>query len=313
LFFPGKPPDDDDGADNDLESDLGATVVSEFPRKSDLEQDREDSESVATSSADSRTRIDDASARTSVTSTSSFGPSSPLLSLGTGVAEAVAAIKEENESEEPESKSLVEESRRPPQVSTDETTTEATVRPARHSHSVAPLVSVSKALGEASRRKSAHGSPLIPTPHGGGIVQPQLPQLNSRAESTGKRASVAESASTHSTNATNSASPVISSSGVTPLAGMSTTSLHRSSVQPSLPKLSIKTSTERPPMNETSPTNSPLAIQSPILPPPPTPPRNPRDHSLLEFIYSEMLASRFINVAPLSLLANTLGIHFKGG
>ncbi|TFK74840.1 hypothetical protein BDN72DRAFT_634881 [Pluteus cervinus] len=43
----------------------------------------------------------------------------------------------------------------------------------------------------------------------------------------------------------------------------------------------------------------------------PKKPTNPRDHSLLETIYLEMLASRFINHAPLSILANSLGLHFK--
>jgi hypothetical protein len=44
----------------------------------------------------------------------------------------------------------------------------------------------------------------------------------------------------------------------------------------------------------------------------PKAPPNPRDHSLLEGIYNEMNAARFINLAPLSLLANMVGLHFKG-
>jgi hypothetical protein len=44
----------------------------------------------------------------------------------------------------------------------------------------------------------------------------------------------------------------------------------------------------------------------------PTPPINPRDHSLLENIYAQMLASRFINSSPLAILANSLGVYFKG-
>ncbi|THH27875.1 hypothetical protein EUX98_g6306 [Antrodiella citrinella] len=40
-------------------------------------------------------------------------------------------------------------------------------------------------------------------------------------------------------------------------------------------------------------------------------PVNPRDHSTLEFIYNEMHAARFINLEPLSLLANTLTLYFK--
>ncbi|KAJ7134713.1 hypothetical protein C8R44DRAFT_849205 [Mycena epipterygia] len=43
----------------------------------------------------------------------------------------------------------------------------------------------------------------------------------------------------------------------------------------------------------------------------PKAPPNPRDHSLLEGIYNEMNAMRFINLSPLSLLANLVGLHFK--
>lgn len=40
-------------------------------------------------------------------------------------------------------------------------------------------------------------------------------------------------------------------------------------------------------------------------------PLNPRDHSLLEHIYTEMHAARFINLSPLSLLANSLPVYFN--
>src|SRR6266702_38070 len=40
-------------------------------------------------------------------------------------------------------------------------------------------------------------------------------------------------------------------------------------------------------------------------------PLNPRDHSLLEYIYSEMHAARFINLSPLSLLAHSLPLYFE--
>ncbi|KAF9450567.1 hypothetical protein P691DRAFT_758075 [Macrolepiota fuliginosa MF-IS2] len=39
-------------------------------------------------------------------------------------------------------------------------------------------------------------------------------------------------------------------------------------------------------------------------------PRNPRDHTMLEAIYSEMLSSKFINITPLSILQNYLEYHF---
>lgn len=41
-------------------------------------------------------------------------------------------------------------------------------------------------------------------------------------------------------------------------------------------------------------------------------PVNPRDHSVLEYIYNEMHSARFINLEPLSLLGNTLSLYFKG-
>ncbi|KAI0036507.1 hypothetical protein K488DRAFT_81951 [Vararia minispora EC-137] len=39
--------------------------------------------------------------------------------------------------------------------------------------------------------------------------------------------------------------------------------------------------------------------------------QDPRDHALLEHIYNEMHAERWVNLAPLSLLANALPLHFK--
>lgn len=54
-------------------------------------------------------------------------------------------------------------------------------------------------------------------------------------------------------------------------------------------------------------------LQPPDLPSAlPKPPINPRDHTILEMIYTEMLSSRFINMSPLSLLGNLLSLHFKG-
>lgn len=43
----------------------------------------------------------------------------------------------------------------------------------------------------------------------------------------------------------------------------------------------------------------------------PKPPNNPRDHTILETIYTEMLSSRFINTSPLSLLGSSLSLYFK--
>ncbi|KAG6849932.1 hypothetical protein H0H93_003461 [Arthromyces matolae] len=43
----------------------------------------------------------------------------------------------------------------------------------------------------------------------------------------------------------------------------------------------------------------------------PKAPPNPRDHSLLEGIYTQLLGSRFINISPLALLANYVGFYFQ--
>jgi hypothetical protein len=57
-----------------------------------------------------------------------------------------------------------------------------------------------------------------------------------------------------------------------------------------------------------SPTGSTSLLRTlPCIPP------NPSDHSLLERIYKEMHAARCINLSPLSLLASSLTVYFKGG
>lgn len=62
-----------------------------------------------------------------------------------------------------------------------------------------------------------------------------------------------------------------------------------------------------------------IPLQATVSPPPPPPkerrivevPPDPRDHSILETIYNEMHAERFINLSPLSLLADAVGSWFK--
>ena len=44
----------------------------------------------------------------------------------------------------------------------------------------------------------------------------------------------------------------------------------------------------------------------------PPPSSDPRDHSVLEHIYNEMHAARFINLEPLALLTNSLSLYFTG-
>ncbi|KDQ62491.1 hypothetical protein JAAARDRAFT_170906 [Jaapia argillacea MUCL 33604] len=56
-----------------------------------------------------------------------------------------------------------------------------------------------------------------------------------------------------------------------------------------------------------SSSNAPLFLLRTL----PKAPPNPRDHALLETIYSEMHSSRFVNLAPLALLPNYLSLYFK--
>ena len=45
--------------------------------------------------------------------------------------------------------------------------------------------------------------------------------------------------------------------------------------------------------------------------PAPGAPLNPRNHSLLEYIYTEMHSARFINLSPISQLAHSLPLYFE--
>ncbi|THV00856.1 hypothetical protein K435DRAFT_854375 [Dendrothele bispora CBS 962.96] len=121
-------------------------------------------------------------------------------------------------------------------------------------------------------------------------------------------------------------SPLVQSQ--TRLAG-STTSLHQGPLASPLSasstsSISIPTTADTDPTYLASPTSDAATLKgsssnpklgsgfSPfLLRTLPKPPINPRDHSLLEMIYQEMHASRFINLSPLSLLPNLLNLHFK--
>ncbi|OSD07516.1 hypothetical protein PYCCODRAFT_1463755 [Trametes coccinea BRFM310] len=59
------------------------------------------------------------------------------------------------------------------------------------------------------------------------------------------------------------------------------------------------------------PSNSKISSTPMLLRTIERPPINPHDHSLLETIYDEMHAVRFINLEPLSLLTNLLPLHFR--
>jgi len=61
--------------------------------------------------------------------------------------------------------------------------------------------------------------------------------------------------------------------------------------------------------SEPKPTTKPTPFLLRMLTQTPT---NPRDHTLLEIIWNEMLSSRWVNLSPLSLLTTYLEWHFKG-
>jgi len=101
-------------------------------------------------------------------------------------------------------------------------------------------------------------------------------------------------------------SPPLEATGPKLVKSLSTSSLaisHNRSTGPVSPLSQGGRSDGNSGVGNTSPTQSP----SPAMPP------NPREHKLLELIYTEMHAARFINLAPLSLLENYIRTYFKSG
>jgi hypothetical protein len=89
----------------------------------------------------------------------------------------------------------------------------------------------------------------------------------------------------------------------------SANSHRRTSFAPSSPTTSISMS---PQFSQFSPVKPSFSYPH-LVRTAPKAPVNPRDHTVLERIYAEMHARRFINLAPLSLLPNNLSTWFKGG
>ncbi|KAG6915147.1 hypothetical protein DXG01_013042 [Tephrocybe rancida] len=73
-------------------------------------------------------------------------------------------------------------------------------------------------------------------------------------------------------------------------------------------KLRGQSSLSPSPVPEVPPSVPPVPL---LLRTIPKPPANPRDHSLLEAIYTRLLEARFINSSPLALLANYVGFYLK--
>ncbi|KAJ7175947.1 hypothetical protein C8R46DRAFT_1080142 [Mycena filopes] len=157
-------------------------------------------------------------------------------------------------------------------------------------------------------KKPPLGSPAHP-PHHRHSYQPRIPSLSLSLSSPGLPRS-----STGSTMSLLGLGPA-----VTPPIPMHTRSKPRGyststlispaksvlSIQSANPSVLSGTSTLKPGPGSGSGFSPFLLRTLPKAPP------NPRDHSLLEGIYNEMNATRFINLSPLSLLANLVGLHFK--
>ena len=88
----------------------------------------------------------------------------------------------------------------------------------------------------------------------------------------------------------------------------STRSQRRTSFSPSTPTTSVSMS---PQFTQFSPVKPSFSYPH-LVRTAPLAPANPRDHTVLETIYTEMHANRFINLAPLSLLPNNLSTWFRG-
>ncbi|ESK90438.1 hypothetical protein Moror_13607 [Moniliophthora roreri MCA 2997] len=278
-----------------LDSDLG----------SDLEHDH-DSESLFTSSAGShhtssiggRLSSEDvgsphASSATSTGSGHLFAPAgnkSQILSASPRSASPlpIDAIVEDDEGERRADLPTPPEDSGHDRFATNHTITQASV-------------------AKTSRSDSGHAkSPVTKIGTVGVPSKPVVPPLHMRSAT-----------SAVPSNSYHLGSPFPSRSPSQPRHSTSMISLHSpiASTRPSSGDISsiIRKSTDASARTRPSSANSgtPTSISPFLLRSLPKPPVNPRDHSLLELIYNETAASRFINLTPLSLLPNLLNVHFK--
>ena len=105
--------------------------------------------------------------------------------------------------------------------------------------------------------------------------------------------------------------PLYSESGTNPVGfGLSTISLSSAMGTVARTRSSMQTANiSGAPDSEPKPTTKPSPLLLKMLTQTPT---NPRDHTLLETIWNEMLSSRWVNLSPLSLLKTYLEWHFQG-
>lgn len=143
---------------------------------------------------------------------------------------------------------------------------------------------------------------------------PSLSRISLSVDTHGSTASASSSTATLPLNKRSfeSTTPLLARPSITPPFTGSAGSLGVASPASTLP-----TTPERPRSPEQSPPN-PEPTEQELLDgivygkTKPKPLFDPRDHSLLEYIYNEMHAQRFINLEPLALLKNNLSLIFDG-
>jgi hypothetical protein len=159
-------------------------------------------------------------------------------------------------------------------------------------------------VGTATRRDSSSGMTKYQTsssPTASSHTLPRLPALSlSTMLSSPSRAAVNDTVAQGKINIESSRTSVSTS----PTISTPSHSHRRKSFAPSSPTTSVSIS----PFSPVKPSFSyPHLVRTA-----PTAPVNPRDHTVLETIYAEMHANRFINLAPLSLLPSSLSTWFRG-
>jgi hypothetical protein len=146
-------------------------------------------------------------------------------------------------------------------------------------------------------------TPAIPVAHP--ATRPPALMI-STMQSTPSKAAVKEAVAEGKINSESSRPSTTSDTVSTP--SHSTNSHRRTSFSPSSPTTSISMS---PQFSQFSPVKPSFSYPH-LVRTAPKAPENPRDHTVLETIYTEMHAKRFINLAPLSLLPNNLSTWFRG-
>ncbi|KAK7048448.1 Methyltransf-25 domain-containing protein [Favolaschia claudopus] len=273
LFFPGKPITEDDDSDSDAVSEL------RYAHNDSASDDNEDDEASVvtgtgsgTGSGGSRVSYDGSAP----TPNTSLGASGTPPRTASPLPMIGSLIREEIVEETGEAVDAREE------PAAKKKSFFSSGHPPHHRHSYQPRSSsVSNPTTTMSTSSLLAGLgpavvPPVPVPS----VQPPSPVERKQPRPRGY-----------------STSTLVSP--MSPITPITTTPIHH----PSVLSLKAADSGDTP---AAKPLVSPFLLRTL-----PKAPANPRDHSLLEGIYNEMNATRFINLSPLSLLANLMGLHFK--